>query len=225
MRVIIDEATRMKEPNFLVGYAIIQGVSVGKTQNLLKKEIMSVIHSVRDKYNSREEMYGSVAIKEMRDLFKKNGIDPTRYTPSAEALLKRIIDGKDLYRINNIVECNNMGSMRFELPMGVYDLDKLVGDVVFKFGSDSDTMDTMAKGTMGMKNILLTMDDEKLFGSPVSDSPHAMITESVRNVLLLVYGTSGVGREEIASATKYTAQKIAEHSGGIVSKLEVIASE
>lgn len=225
MEIAIENETRAREPGLLVGYAIINDVSVAKAQKPLKKEIMSVVRSVRDKYASRSDMYVVPAIKGMRDMFKNNGIDPSRYSPSAEALLKRIIDGKDLYRINNVVECNNMGSMRFELPMGVYNSDNLVGDVVFKFGNNSDMMETMAKGEMNMNNILLTRDSEKLFGSPVSDSPHAMITENTKNILLLVYGTSIVGKEYIKEATEYTAKKIAEHAGGTIGRLEVITSE
>jgi len=225
MDVMIDKEAKMRNPGILIGYAVIEGVSVDKTQKTLKKEIMSVINSVKDKYHSRVDMYATKPIKEIRDLFKKTGIDPSRYTPSAEALLKRIIDGKDLYRINNVVECNNVGSMKFELPMGVYNLNRLVGDIVFKFGSDSDIMETMAKGEMNMKDILLTRDNEKLFGSPISDSPHAMITEDTKNVLLLVYGTTGIGKDYVSKATEYTARKITEYAGGIISKLEVIASE
>jgi DNA/RNA-binding domain of Phe-tRNA-synthetase-like protein len=225
MEITIDKEAKTRNSEILIGYAIIEGVSIDNTQKPLKKEIMSVINSVKDKYHSRAEMYATKPIKEIRDLFKKTGIDPSRYTPSAEALLKRIIDGKDLYRINNVVECNNVGSMKFELPMGVYNFDRLVGDIVFKFGSDSDIMETMAKGEMNMKDILLTRDNEKLFGSPISDSPHAMITEDTKNVLLLVYGTTGIGKDYVSEATEYTARKITEYAGGVISKLEVIASE
>ncbi len=225
MDILIDEETKTRNPNIIIGYSIIRNVSVNKSQKPLKKEIMNVVNSVKDQYSSRVDMYVAKPIKEIRDLFRKAGIDPSKYTPSAEALLKRIIDGKELYRINNVVECNNMGSMKFLLPMGVYNLDKLVGNIFFKFGSDSDVMTTMAKGEMNMKNILLTRDNEKLFGSPVSDSPHAMITADTKNILLLVYGTAGVGKDYVTKATEYTAKKIVEHAGGIISKLEVIKSK
>ncbi|MBP7708670.1 hypothetical protein KA107_03215 [Candidatus Pacearchaeota archaeon] len=224
MEVRIDEKTKQREPQLMIGYAVIDGVNVSKTNDLLSGEIAQLIKEVRTKYPSRTAMYNSLPIKEMRELFRKNGIDPSKYAPSAEALLKRILDGKDLYRINNVVECNNLGSMRFELPMGVYNLANLVGGVTFRFGEANDFMDTMAKGKMNMKDIILTSDSEKLFGSPISDSPFAMINPDVKNVLLLVYGTNSFGRDNMVSAVKYTAGKIAEHAGGIVSQLEVISS-
>jgi|APSaa5957512622_1039677.scaffolds.fasta_scaffold56057_2 DNA/RNA-binding domain of Phe-tRNA-synthetase-like protein len=225
MKVLIAEETMTREPRLVIGYAVINDISVNKAEKPLKKEVLEVVNSVRDKYPSRIEMYVANAIKGMRDLFKRNGTDPSKYAPSAEALLKRIIDGKDLYRINNVVEGNNMGSMKFELPMGVYNMDNLTGDVVFQFGTNSEVMETMAKGGMNMENTLLTRDDEKPFGSPVSDSPRAMIAGNTKNVLLLVYGTSDVGEEYVAQATEYTAKKIIEHAGGSIGELEVISSE
>lgn len=225
MDIVIHDSIRNKEPGFLVGYAIINGVSVCKSQNPLKKQLMEVITDIKNKYSSREQIYLATAIRGMRDLFKRNGLDPSRYAPSAEALLKRIVDGKDLYRINNVVECNNLGSMKFELPMGVYNLDNLRGDITFQFGTELDVMDTMAKGQMNMKDIMLTRDAEKLFGSPVSDSPHAIITDTVKNVLLLVYGPLEVDGDYVLNATEYTAKKIIEHAGGTISRLEVITSK
>lgn len=225
MKIILDEEIKRKLPEFLIGYAIIKDASVEKSNNNLKNEIEKEINEVRKKYISKSDMYAILPIKEMREIFKKTGISANRYIASAEALLRRILDGKELYQINNVVECNNLGSIKFALPMGVYNTDNLSGDVLFKIGSDSDTMDTMAKGKINMKDILLTRDNEKLFGSPISDSPHTIINEKTKNILLLVYGTSGVGKEYIANATEYTAKKIMENSGGIISKLEVITSE
>jgi DNA/RNA-binding domain of Phe-tRNA-synthetase-like protein len=225
MKIKIDEDLKSEDFELLVGYAVVKDVSVNKAQKPLKKLLMEVMHSVKNKYSSRVEMYSSNKIKEMRNLFKYAGVKDNRYTPSAEALLKRIIDGGDLYRINNIVECNNMASMKFELPCGVYDLDKLVGDVTFKLGTNSDIMETMAKGKMNMENILLTKDEEKLFGSPVSDSPHTKISENSKNILLLVYGTSKIGKDYVLDATKYAAEQISTHADGVISGLEVIASK
>lgn len=222
MKIIFDESIRMKAPEFMAGYSIIENVKVEKSQKPLKKEIMTIINSVRKKYETRKQMYSSLPITAVRDLFKKNGRDPSKYAPSAEALLKRIIDGKDLYRINNVVECNNIGSMKYELPMGVYDLDKIKGDVIFKVGSEKDFMKTMAKGEMKMNNLLLTRDDEKLFGSPVSDSLHARITETTRNVLLLVYSTKRVGEKYLLEAIKYTANNMSKHASGKIIELNTV---
>ncbi len=224
MEIKIGKNIGEREPKFVVGYAFIKEVQIGKAEKSLKREIMEIIKEVRNKYEGRSQMYLSLPIKSMRDLFKRNGIDPSKYSPSAEALLKRIIDGKDLYRINNVVECNNMGSMKYELPMGVYDLDELVGDVIFQLGSEGDFMDTMAKGKMDMRDILFTRDNDKLFGSPISDSPYAMITEDTKNVLLLVYGTRDMAENYLLESTRSTAEKIVQYSKGNLDKFGTITT-
>ncbi len=222
MKIKFDHSVMQNEPGFTVGFAIVSGVTVKKAEKPLKKEIMAAITKAKQKHPSRSAIYSSLPIQSMRDLFKRNGIDPSKYAPSAEALLKRIVDGKDIYRINNVVECNNLGSITYELPMGVYDLSCLAGDVTFAFGTHLDVMDTMAKGKMSMSQCLLTKDSDKLFGSPISDSPHAMITEDSEDILLLVYGPREVGKDYVAKATRCVAEHISMHAQGTISEQGVV---
>ena len=67
------------------------------------------------------------------------GKDVKRYRNSAEALNRRVLQGKGLYQINNVVEVNNLISLDTGYSLGSYDLEKLEGDIVFKdvdFGYD-----------------------------------------------------------------------------------------
>lgn len=204
MNITFHETIKRNIKGFKIAYAILENVKVEKSSQELLKEIKSVIDIVREKYSSRSEMYESFHVRAMRDLFKLNKIDPTRYVPSAESLLKRIIDGKGLYYINNVVDCNNLGSIRYELPVGVYNLANIQGDIEFKIGESYDKMETMAKGNMSMENILVSKDSEKLFGSPVSDSIYAKIENDASKVLVIIYGTPSTTKEYLNDAIEYT---------------------
>ena len=57
-------------------------------------------------------------LAEARRLYKSFGVDPSRRRPSSEALLRRVLKGKGLYQINNAVDCCNLASLRFLLPVG-----------------------------------------------------------------------------------------------------------
>ena len=50
--------------------------------------------------------------KASRDAYKSFGKDPSRYRPSAEALLRRVLSGKGLYHVNNVVDCLNLISVK-----------------------------------------------------------------------------------------------------------------
>ena len=225
MNIKFHENMNSGAKGFFVGYAVIEGLQIERKNEALKKEIKTEINDIMNRFSAgTSEMYQYSPIVGMRDIFKAKGIDPTKSRPSAEALLKRIIDGKGLYTINTVVDCNNLGSIKYALPMGVYSLESIVGDVIFKFG-ENEYMETMAKGKLNVNGILVSKDSEKLFGSPVSDSPYAMITEKVKSVLLLVYGPANAGEEYVREATRFTANKIALYAKGQVAEIDVKKSE
>ena len=82
-----------------------------------------------------------------RKAYKSLGKDPARYRPSAEALTRRALQGKDLYSISNVVDCVNLTSLTTGHSIGAYDLDRVVGDITFdRGGEDQDYLAIGARG-------------------------------------------------------------------------------
>src|SRR5215813_9168241 len=69
-----------------------------------------------------------------RAAYKTLGKDPARYRGSAEALLRRVIAGKGLPQINAVVDVINLVSVESRLPIGLYDLAHVNGEIVFRVG-------------------------------------------------------------------------------------------
>ena len=82
---------------------------------------------------SLEQISSIPAIAASRTAYKACGKDPARYRLSAEALLRRVVQGKGLYRVNNIVDLLNLVSVSTGFSIGGYDAGKIEGDVVFGF--------------------------------------------------------------------------------------------
>src|SRR4029077_9916203 len=76
----------------------------------------------------------SPAVLATRAGYKALGKDPARYRGSAEALLRRMIAGKGLPRINSVVDVINLVSVESQLPVGLYDSAHVDGDIVFRAG-------------------------------------------------------------------------------------------
>jgi len=53
------------------------------------------------------------------------GKDPSPYRPSQEALLRGVLQGKGLFKINTVVDANNLISFRSQHSVGSYDLDQV----------------------------------------------------------------------------------------------------
>lgn len=132
---------------------------------------------------SLEEILNLNGIKQARDAYKSLGKDPSRYRLSSESLLRRIVKGKGLYKVNNIVDINNLVSIVSRNSIGVYDLDKISGDVIFKIGG-KEIYEGIGRGIINIQNIPVLYDDIGPFGSPTSDSTRTMINEHTKRVLV-----------------------------------------
>jgi len=125
-------------------------------------------------------------ISTTRAAYRALGKEPARYRPSAEALLRRIIQGKNLYQINNIVDTINLASIITAFSIGGYDLDKIEGNITFDLGRKNEKYQAIGRGLINIENLPVFRDSTGAFGSPTTDSERTKITEKTTKVLLIV---------------------------------------
>ena len=119
------------------------------------------------------------------------GKDPARYRPSAEALLRRVLQGKGLYEINNVVEIINLTSITSGFSIGGYDTDKISGDILFNKGKTDEPYEAIGRGNINIEGLPVFYDALGPFGSPTSDSTRTMITEDTGKILLIIISFHG----------------------------------
>ncbi len=139
----------------------------------------------------------SAAILATRTGYKALGKDPARYRGSAEALLRRVIAGKGLPRINNVVDVINLVSVESRLPVGLYDLAHVQGDIVFRAGRAGETYKGIGKYDLNLEGLPVFCDAVGPHGSPTSDSERTMVTEATKQVIAIIIsfgGADGLGR-------------------------------
>lgn len=129
-------------------------------------------------------------ISDARNLYKKIGKDPYKYRISSEALLRRIIQGKGLYKINNVVDANNLISIKSNLSVGSYDIDKLGEVITFRIGERGESYKGIGKGMINIEDLPVFSDEFGVYGSPTSDSERAMISDRTKNVLTILIAFS-----------------------------------
>jgi DNA/RNA-binding domain of Phe-tRNA-synthetase-like protein len=112
-----------------------------------------------------------------RELYKRFGIDPTRVRPSSEALLRRLKKGEPLPRVNSLVDVANALSVQLQVPVGLYDLDKVRGDeLVVRLGVEGESYTGIGKERVNVAGRICVADAEGPCGNPSSDSARTMIT-------------------------------------------------
>lgn len=154
----------------------------------------------------------SAAIAATRAGYKALGKDPARYRGSAEALIRRVIAGKGLPRINNVVDVINVVSVESRLPVGLYDLAHVRGDIVFRAGRAGETYKGIGKYDLNLEGLPVFCDELGPHGSPTSDSERTMVTEATKRVLGIIISFGGV--EVLRSPAERLAALLREHALG-----------
>lgn len=126
-------------------------------------------------------------VRAVRAMFREWGMDPSKYRPSSEALLRRVVQGKGLYFISNVVDTVNLGSIETGWPYGCYDRAKLRPPIVFRHGAAGECYERVGKEMWHLEGRPALADADGPFGSPISDSTRTMITESTQSVLIVIY--------------------------------------
>lgn len=123
----------------------------------------------------------------VRRLMSALGTDPTKTRPSSEALLRRVLKGQGLYAVNNVVDTVNLASLRWLLPMGLYDLAALRGTVRMARGGPGDGYSGIGKEHVNLEDRPALYDDEGPFGAPTSDSFRTRVHAGTTRILLVVF--------------------------------------
>lgn len=74
-----------------------------------------------------------------RAAFRKFGVDPTGYRSAAESLLRRLTKKGDIPSINTLVDIGNLVSIRYALPVAIFDLGGIAGGIAVKLADGSET--------------------------------------------------------------------------------------
>jgi DNA/RNA-binding domain of Phe-tRNA-synthetase-like protein len=84
-----------------------------------------------------------------RAAYKGFGIKQTRYRSSVERLVKNVLAGRSLARVNAFVDLYNAVSLAHVLPLGADDLDKVSAPLAFRYARVGDSFVDMADSESG----------------------------------------------------------------------------
>jgi DNA/RNA-binding domain of Phe-tRNA-synthetase-like protein len=187
--VAIDAALRTRCPRTALGCVTAQ-VEAPTSPDALIAELNNCEQAVLRLPEPRSVLE-SPQILATRAAYKALGKDPARYRGSAEALLRRVIAGKGLPRINAVVDIINLVSVESRSSIGLYDLAHVQGDIVFRAGRAGETYKGIGKYDLNLEGLPVFCDALGPHGSPTSDSERTMVTSETRNVVAVIISFGG----------------------------------
>jgi DNA/RNA-binding domain of Phe-tRNA-synthetase-like protein len=106
------------------------GLTVRSSDPDLEPFKLEVQERVRRRTASLEEVKDQPIFRAYRDFFWKVGIHPTKTRPAGEALTRRILGGRDLPRVNTVVDAYNLVSVETSIAIAAFDTAKVSEDAL-----------------------------------------------------------------------------------------------
>jgi DNA/RNA-binding domain of Phe-tRNA-synthetase-like protein len=148
-----------------------------------------------------------------RTMYKRIGLDPTKTRPSSEALLRRVLKGDALPRVNSLVDVCNWCSVEFQLPYGLYDRAHLDGAVSLRLGRDGESYPGIRKDEVHVGGRMTLADERGAFGNPTSDSARTMVTTATTSALVVVFAPAELPVDQLVPVLDVTVARMTQFTG------------
>lgn len=183
---VVDGVTVESEVEALAaGVIVARGCSVAPASETLRAAIAAAIEEAKS-IEDPVEVRGAV-----RDLLRHGKYKPTgRGKPASEYLLKAAREDR-FPAINNLVDINNLVSLRSLLPISLVDLGRAEADAfVLRRGHAGESyVFNSAEQTIDLTDLLLVArkTDDRACANPVKDSMATKLVDETTDVLAVLY--------------------------------------
>ena len=217
MHIIVSQEIETVCPAF-VGAAVEAQV----VNTPYSKELWDQIHALEDRFRrelTTESLKDLPSIAATRRVYKACGKDPSRYRPASEQLIRRMLQGKELYQIDTLVDLINLASIAYGYSIGGFDADKFVGDTLtLGVGREGEPYEGIGRGMLNIAGLPVYRDAEGGVGTPTSDHERTKMTLGTTHLVVLINGYDG-NEQRVADNARFIQdllRKYAKSDGGTV---------
>jgi DNA/RNA-binding domain of Phe-tRNA-synthetase-like protein len=210
-------------PGICVAEGDIRSVLILQGSPGLEQLKLETIREINSRY-TLDQVKDDPVFRAYRDFFWSVGVDPTKIRPASEALVRRILSGGKLPRINTAVDAYNLASASTGIPIAAFDADTVTGDLTLRFAQDGEQFlgIGMEKPVVLKKNqVIMTDEEQPIAIYPYRDSDSTKVTVRTLNIRIITCGVPGIERAQLIKAYNLVADYLKEYAGGISKEAEV----
>jgi DNA/RNA-binding domain of Phe-tRNA-synthetase-like protein len=190
MKVIVSQEIEQVCPEFVGACVEAQVVNTPYCQELWQ-EIEAMGERFRRELTT-ETLKDITSIAATRRVYKACGKDPSRYRPASEALIRRVLQGKELYQRDTLVDLVNLASIAYGYSIGGFDADRFVGDTLtLGIGREGEPYEGIGRGLLNIAGLPVYRDAEGGVGTPTSDNERTKMTLATTHLVVLINGYDG----------------------------------
>lgn len=206
MKIIVSQEIESVCPNF-VGAAVEAQV----VNTPYCAELWDEIHAIEEQFRKElttESLKELSGIAATRRVYKACGKDPSRYRPASEQLIRRMLQGKELYQIDTLVDLVNLASIAYGYSIGGFDADKFVGNTLtLGVGKEGEPYEGIGRGMLNIAGLPVYRDKQGGVGTPTSDNERTKMTIDTTHLVVLINGYDG-NEERVADNARFIQKLI-----------------
>ena len=204
-----------------IGAVLLEQVSNGPTSSALLRRRQDMATEMKMTIGERP-LSELQPVRQTRKLYHALGIDPTKDRPSSEHLLKRVVQGRELPTINQLVDGMNLVSLTVQSPVGVYDWDQVDAPVLVRIGRPEEMFLSISGKPFRAGGRLVLVDGVDVFGSPSQNAARTRVVEGTVRALAIVWAPAGVSNDWLESVLKEVADTAVEFCDANVSESGIL---
>ena len=184
------------------------------------KELWDEINALGEKFKSSlttESLKEISGIAATRKVYRACGKDPSRYRPASEALIRRMLQGKELYQRDTLVDLVNLASIAYGYSIGGFDADKFDDDTLtLGVGKAGEPYEGIGRGMINIEGLPVYRDKMGGVGTPTSDHERTKMTLGTTHLVVLINGYDG-NEQHVRENAEFILQLLSKYcksSGG-----------
>jgi DNA/RNA-binding domain of Phe-tRNA-synthetase-like protein len=162
-----------------------------------------------------------------RTAFRRFGVDPTQYRSACEALLRRLTKQGNIPSINTLVDIGNLVSIRYGLPVAVFDTRMVQGTITVRFADGSEAFTPLGETAPEHPEPgeVIFADDFQLVVARRwcwRQSDGSAARETTTNTVITVEAHHDTGQANVQSALDDLVMLLGKYAGGSVNKRRIL---
>ena len=213
-----DKDIPVRYPTIVGGVILAQDITNEPTPESLRAAYLAEQQAVLQ-HTGQTPLSQIASLSAWRSVFRSFGIDPTQYRSAAEALLRRLTKKGDIPSINTLVDIGNLVSIRYALPVAVFDTQTLQGPVTVHFAQGTERYTTLGQDEVEHPEVgeVIFSDETGLVIARCwcwRQSEQSAAQASTTNAIITIEAHHAEGHHDVQSALNDVLELLRKYANG-----------
>lgn len=205
-------------PQLVAGVIVANGMQNGPTPPQLSDDYLSEQAAVKARIGATP-LSELPSLSAWRRAISAFGVSPTKYRSAAEALLRRLTKKGDIPSINTLVDLGNLVSIRYGLPVAIFDTRQISGAITVHYADGSERYKELGSEAVMHPEVgeVIFSDEKRMVVARRwcwRQSATSAANEGTSDAVVTVEAHHDSGAEDIENALADLQKLLNEYAGG-----------